>query len=197
MATITELQNNITGLSFRTTLNNNYQNLNNDKVEITTFNTEVDRIDTAETDIDSLETRMDTAETDITSLETRMDAAEGLLDFDYEAVTNVTVTSDTYVEVINRTFALSDGTYKLDMSTMFSMDVTNYSAYFRFSIDGGSTWREVIEESSDISNIIPLAYSFMIPVTSSTLNIQIQARVENASATLTIEDMTVMVDRKA
>ena len=197
MATITELQNNITGLSFRTTLNDNYANLNNDKVELTAFNTQVDRIDTAEGDITAIEGRLDVNEGDIDSLENRMTAAEGLLDFEYTAVTDVQTSSTTYVEVINSTYALTDGTYKIDMSAMFNMDVTNYSAYFRFSTDNGVTWREVVEESSDVNNIIPLAYSFMLPVTGNTLNIQIQAKVENAGATLTIEDMQVMVDRKA
>ena len=196
MATITELQNNITGLSFRTTLNDNYANLNNDKVELTAFNTQVDRIDTAESDIDDIEAWIDTHDDQIDTLVNRITAAEGLLDFEYTAVTNVQTNSTTYVEVINSTYALTDGTYKVDMSAMFNMDVTNYSAYFRFSVDNGVTWREVIEESSDVNNIIPLAYSFMLPVTNNTLNIQIQAKVENAGATLTIEDMQVMVDRK-
>jgi hypothetical protein len=197
MATITELQNNITGLSFRTTLNNNYQNLNNDKVELTAFNTQVDRIDTAETDIDALDTLTTTHTADISSLETRMDAAEGLLDFDYETVTNEVITSDSYVEVINREFALTNGVYKIDMSAMFTMSSISQSAYFRFSLDNGVTWREVIEENKDLSDVRPLAYSFMFPVTNNTLDIQIQTRVENTGPTLTIQDMTVMVDRKA
>lgn len=197
MATITELQNNITGLSFRTTLNDNYANLNNDKVELTAFNTQVDRIDTAESDIDDIEAWIDAHDDEIDSLVNRIEANEGLLDFEYTAVTNVQTSSTTYVGVINSTYALTDGTYKVDMSAMFNMDVTNYSAYFRFSVDNGVTWREVVEESSDVNNIIPLAYSFMLPVTNNTLNIQIQTKVENAGATLTIEDMQVMVDRKA
>ena len=197
MATITELENNMSGLTFRTTLNNNLGSLNTDKVELADFNDAVDRIDTAEEDIIAAEGRLDTNEGDIEALEDRMDAAEGLLDFDHESVSNFSTTSINYVEIMNREFALSDGLYKVDMSTMFTMSVTNYSAYFRFSLDNGVTWREVIEEVKDIHDVRPLTYSFMLPVTNNTLDIRIQVRVENAAATLTVQDMNIMVDRKA
>ena len=197
MATITELQNNITGLSFRTTLNNNYANLNNDKVELTAFNTALDRVDTAEANITSIQSWIDTHESEINALADRITVNEGLLDFEYATVSNVVIGDSTYVEVINNTFALTNGLYKIDMSTMFNMDVLNYDAFFRFSLDNGVTWREVRSQIIDLAESKALSYSFMYPVTNNTLNIQIQSKIENAAYNLTIEDLQVMIDRKA
>jgi len=126
---------------------------------------------------------------------------QGIKDFytyDYESKINTIVTSDSYVEVSRLTTLSRDaGTYSVTNSMMYSYDNTNRSAFFRFSLDGGANWNEIRKEPKDNTDKLPESYTTTIVRTGADIfDIIIQARVEDATDTLTIYKLDIMLERK-
>lgn len=193
MATITDLQNEMTGLTFRTTLNNNFDNLNNDKAETTHTHAGVY---TPVADTTALDARVTTNEGDIATNSASITALEGLSTYDYATISNVTVTNDVYENILTLTTPIRDaGTYEIRMSQMYTLASTVNSAYFRFRVDGG-TWVEVRREPKDVTDIVPMDYWKVISHVGGTITVEVESRKGNAADVLTILEMSAAVVRK-
>jgi len=118
--------------------------------------------------------------------------------YDYAQVANHTVTNDVYEEVLRlTTVSRPTGVYKAELSMIYSLNSTTTSAFFRFSIDGGTTWTEVRKEPKDNTDLVPEAYPFTVSHTAGARVIIIQARKENAADVLNIAAMDIMFERRA
>jgi hypothetical protein len=199
MATITELQNNISGLSFRTTLNNNFANLNNDKAETATVMAVDNRLVSAEADIVSLDTRTTSTEGAVVNNTASINTLEEKESYNYTTLQNFTVPNSTYVDVINDTYpSLSAGNYLLTLSMMYTLNSNNTGVFFRFSTDGGTTWSpEIRHEPKDITDTNVVSYSKPLTLGDGDFNIVIQGKKQLAGDVANVLEMTVVLDRKA
>jgi hypothetical protein len=199
MATITDLQNNISGLSFRTTLNDNFDNLNNDKAEVTAVTGINTRLVGAEADITSIDTRVTAAENAIVNSTVSINDLEALQSFNYTTIQNYTVPTTTYSNVISDTYSsLEAGTYLLTLSMMYTLNSNNTGVFFRFSTDGGSTWSpEVRHEPKDVTDTNVVSYHQIKVLGAGDFNVVIQGRKESAADTAVVLEMTTALERKA
>ena len=88
------------------------------------------------------------------------------------------------------------GVYEIKFSTTFSYDSTSRSAYFQWSLDGGTAWEEFRIEPKDVTDVKALDYSFPFNHTGGVMNIQLQGRCENASDTLEVRFANIVFERK-
>lgn len=137
--------------------------------------------------------------TDIATNTSDVSDLQELSAFDYVKVLSRTVTNDVY-ETVGELDTVTDrsiGVYKITLSMMYTLNSTNHSAYFRFSMDGGSNWIEVRRESKDITDLIPETYSAVLEQTAlEPINIIVQSRKEDSSNVLTISALDIMSERK-
>jgi hypothetical protein len=190
VATITTLLNNITGLSFRQTLNENFVNLNADKAELTSLTALDNRITTNENDITTIEQ-------DVTSLQSSVSTLQGVVNyFEFEEVEDTEVTSTTYQDIINVTYTPPVGIYKLDMSLLHTLSNNNATAFFRFSLDGGATWFEFSKKTLSPADINNSTVTKIINHLGGNFSIRIQARKESSGDTLTIRNLVTALQRK-
>ena len=118
-------------------------------------------------------------------------------EFAYTKVPSLTVDSTTYTDIGTLNVAdLKGGDYKLTLSMIFSLDNTNTSAYFRFSVDGGVSWVEVRREAKDVLDKMPEAYITILTLPNGSVDIIVQARKESAADTLEILDHNIILERK-
>lgn len=127
----------------------------------------------------------------------RITTLENFSEFEYTKVTNHTVSGTTFEAVASLNATKTAGTYQVNQSMLYSLDNTNTSAYFRFSVDGGANWTEVRREPKDNTDKEPMAAVYVLPHAGGTMDIQIQARKENAGDVLEIYSLDLMVERKA
>jgi len=197
MATINTLNNGVTGLSFRQTLNDNFSNLNDSKVELSAVNSLDTRLTTAESEINSLDTATTALDLSLSSLETDVETLQGFHSFNYEAISNRNVVGDTYEDIINATYAnLAAGTYTLTLSMVFSLNNTNTSSFFRFSTDGGSNWLEIRKEVKDITDLEVVSYTKPVVHAGGNFTLIVQSKKENAADVLNISEMSSIFERK-
>lgn len=194
MATITTLENNITGLSFRQQVNSNFENLNTDKVE----NTSLDATNTRVTNLETYRTAtLEPLETEVDTIDSRLQALEQYDVFEYQQVNNHSVTTTVYADVINFTTAnLEAGIYKVALGQMFNLDSAVNLAWFRASFDGGLTWMEVAEKVVDVSANKPLSFFTVINHPGGTVNIITQAKKDATGDVLNIVQQTMTLERK-
>ena len=105
-----------------------------------------------------------TATAVLSALDARLTAAESkalfIPSYDYVQGNSITVTGAVYEEIARLTTPSREaGIYKLSQSMMYSLNSTTNSAYFRFSINGGSTWNEIRREPKDNLDVLPSAYT--------------------------------------
>ena len=129
--------------------------------------------------------------------EDRIDTLEGFHTFDYAAGQTITVPSTTYSSVLSLTTpSRPAGTYVLTQSMLYSLDSTGDSAYFRFTINGGSTWTEISKEPKDTTDLAPESFSKVLVHPGGVFDIEIQSRKEALGDVLTIYDINLFVERK-
>ncbi len=88
-------------------------------------------------------------------------------------------------------------TFEFKMSTSFTLDSAIHSAFFRFSIDGGSTWDEITLEPSDVTNKQSPTYFFPKDVLKNAgVSLILQARKEDAADVMTILYADVIIEKK-
>jgi hypothetical protein len=189
MAILTTILNGITGLSFRTQVNDNFTALNNAKSE-TTHNHNTLYATKA------TETTVATNTTDIGLVDDRVTALESFHTYDYNIASNITVTNDVYENVLTLTTPIREaGTYEIRMSQMYSLNSTINSAFFRFRVNGGA-YVEVRREPKDNTDIIPMDYwKVLTHAGGTTITVEIEARKGNASDILTIAEINAAVTR--
>ena len=191
--TLSTILNGITGLSFRTQVNDNFTALNNGKSDTTHTHTDYETsIATNTSDIGTINT------TTIPAATARLDSLEAFHTYDYTNVANVTVTNDVYETVATLTTPTRDvGTYEIRMSQLYTLNSTTNSAFFRFRINGGS-WVEVRREPKDNTDAIPMSYWRVLELgVAGAITVEVQSRKGNAADILTIAELNIAVDRKA
>jgi len=118
--------------------------------------------------------------------------------YNYIKGAGITVTNDVYEEIIRLTTgSLDAGIYKLSQSMLYSLNSTNTSAFFRFSIDGGVNWSEIRREPKDNLDTLPSSYTSTIVHIGGIMDIVIQSRKESASDILNVASIDVIFERKA
>jgi len=97
------------------------------------------------------------------------------------------VMTDVYQEVANVTLVGAElGDYEHMMSITSQYDQTTKSEFFRFSLDGGSTWEESQTEPKDKTDKRYISYPFVRTQVSGDLQLIIQARKEDVTGVMTV-----------
>lgn len=139
---------------------------------------------------------------DIVLLDTRVAILEGDNPFtpfyQYDKQQDIVITDDAYEEIARLTTTEQPaGTYEYKLAMTYSLDSTSSSAYMRFSIDGGSTWNEMVREPKDNTDKIMLAYGFPYEmVAPEIIDIVVEIRKENAGDILQVYYIDIVAERK-
>lgn len=149
-----------------------------------------DQLDTAFTNIDDAITQVD-ANTNALSVLTPLN------NFSTVQIVNHTVAGTTYEPVASFNATKDAGSYLVLQSMIYSLDSITTSAFFRFSVDGGTTWTEVRREPKDNTDKEPLSNAFMLTHAGGILDIQIEARKEAIGDVLEIFSLDLIIERKA
>jgi len=121
--------------------------------------------------------------------------------YEFTKVVNHTVTNDVYetVGTLNTT-VLPAATYEVKLSMTYSLNSTNSSAYFRFSLapTGDSPiWNEFRREPKDNTDKISKYYAFPFVQTVETgMTLQVEVRKENANNTFEIDFLDLIYEWK-
>ena len=149
---------------------------------------------TAQSTADDAQTDATTNAGDITQL-----YLNAPFEYTFDSVSSevVTVTDDTYEEIVRLTTeSRAAGTYKVEKAMLYSLNSTTTSTFFRFSLDGGDNWTEIREEPKDSTDLRPITHPNIVVHTEGIFDIILQARKENASDTLTIQQVSIILERK-
>lgn len=115
--------------------------------------------------------------------------------FEVDIRENLTMT-DTYQEVGNTEMLDAElGCYEFGYSGVHSYDQINKSEYMRFSLDGGTTWQELIREPANTLDIQADSYQFYIRGISGDLSFIVQARAQDATGTMEVYSVNVWIKR--
>ena len=146
----------------------------------------------------NVETKLDTAFTNIDTFMTESIALRHFVPvYEYILASDVTITNDVYQEVCNLTTAsLPAGTYQMSLATIYSLNSTTSSAFFRFSTDGGVTWTEASEEPKDITDKRARTVVLVDVFVGGVKNIIIQARKEVAGDVMVLDITNIIYERK-
>lgn len=118
--------------------------------------------------------------------------------YDYKKVTDFITTSDTYVSLAELiTPTREAGTYEIKISTTFTYNSISKSAYFRWSIDGGTNWEEFSVEPKDFTDKKAMSYSFPYPYLGGVMDIKLECKCEASSDTLDVLFANIVFERKA
>ena len=81
--------------------------------------------------------------------------------YDYNKAQNVLDIPETYDPIVSLVTPFrEEGLYEIGMALSYTFDSNTTSVYLRFSIDGGGTWTEFINEPTDSLDIVPFVYLF-------------------------------------
>lgn len=119
------------------------------------------------------------------------------LPYDYSIVSDHTVTGDVYEQVASLiTEERPTGWYELKISMSHTLDSLSSGAFFRYSVDGGTTWTEY-NRSAQVNNGILLdTFIELINHTTGIFEISVEARKETATDTLIIKKINLILERK-
>ena len=116
--------------------------------------------------------------------------------YDYNKTVGFTVPSTTYSEVDRLTVpGATAGTYEIKFSWTSTLDSTNTSQFFRYSIDAGATWNEFRIEPSAVDDQFPFTYFYPHAHLGGDFELIFQARKENAGDTMTIDFLDIIFQR--
>jgi len=112
-------------------------------------------------------------------------------------VSGVSTTSSAYTPINSLTVSnAAPGTYEITLSMLFSYSTITRSAFFRFSRDGGVSWKEIRQESKDLTDNIASTYVTTAVHTTGDLGIQVEYRTEADADILNVATMDIIIDRK-
>lgn len=116
----------------------------------------------------------------------------------FTELSNVAVTSDTYVQVNELTTdILPAGTYELKNTMVSNYDTNTRSGFCRLSFDGGINWLEYNYEPKDTTDIhVNTCGRPLVLATDGIISIIIQARCEDVADTLTFITGNTILERK-
>ena len=109
----------------------------------------------------------------------------------------IAIVDDTYqtvCELITPTRVA--GTYQFLVSMNWDYNTISKSAYYRWSIDGGATWKENSIETKDKTNIENFSYVFPKVLSNGPIHMILQARKEAANDVMTVHHANLVVERK-
>jgi hypothetical protein len=148
-------------------------------------------------DLLSDETKTDTEanKTSITALE---DKALFIPSYDFVNNKDIVIADDIYEEIASLHLTNKEaGIYEINMSIIFSLDSAIHSAYFKSSVDNGSTYTEIRQEPKDSTDKLIKSNTIVYTQASAgPIDIIIQSKKENTSDVLTVYSITAIVERK-
>ncbi len=112
--------------------------------------------------------------------------------------TEVTVATPGWQRILVLPYTIAAGTttYEFKVSALYDFDDRTKAAHFRFSIDGGGTWKEFAIDPHDL----PLVYIFPqlnSHVADTQIEFVLEAAKPDATGTMTIHEAALIVERKA
>ncbi len=115
----------------------------------------------------------------------------------YSKATNVDV-QDTWTDICSIESLENDqAVFEYKFSATFTLDSATHFAYFRYSIDEGSTWYELREEPSDWDNKQTIDYFFPVPVAKDAgVHLMIQAMKEDSADVMTVSYADAVIEKK-
>jgi len=117
--------------------------------------------------------------------------------YDYKKVKDQVTTSDAYAPLVSMaTPAREAGTYEIKISSTFTYNTTGKSAFFRWSIDGGTNWEEFSVEPKDVTDKKALSYDFPYEHLGGAIDIRLEFKCESASNTLTVLFANLVFEQK-
>ena len=127
--------------------------------------------------------------------------AQYTYDYKKEGITSggaIEIIDDTYQTVCELiTPSRPAGTYEMLVSLVWTFNTANRSAYYRWSADGGSTWKELSTEASDKTNTENFSYSFPKSLSTGVIHLVLQARKELAGNEMIVQHANLVAERKA
>ena len=117
--------------------------------------------------------------------------------YNYNKVSGISTTSSTY-SVANSLLVedAPEGVYEYKFIMTYNHSTTTKSAYFRFSLDGGTTWNEVRKEVKDVTDNIPVYYGFPVVHPGGDIDLVIEYRTEVDGNVLNVSFIDIVVERK-
>lgn len=151
------------------------------------------RVTQNEADVTALDGRVTVNEADLVSLHAIQDA------FDYSNADGSSTTSNTYTTLNSVSLTAAPvGIYQMLNTVAFTYSTTTRSAYFRVSLDGGTTWVEYREEVKDVTDTNLTTQMCVIDHTvAGDLSVLIQFRTENNGDSLAILKNCMTLERKS
>ena len=110
----------------------------------------------------------------------------------------ISVVDDTYETIAELiTPSRPAGTYEMLVSMVWTYSTAARSAFYRWSSDGGATWKELSTETKDKTNTENFSYSFPKSLASGITHLILQARKEGANDEMIVQHANLVVERKA
>ena len=160
------------------------------------------QVDSGDIGLDQVDNTSDLDKPISTATQTALDSKQGIFSYDYqkEGITSggaITIVDDTYQTICELiTPSRPAGTYELLASMVWTYDTASRSAFYRWSADGGSTWKELSTEASDKTNTENFSYSFPKELPEGVVHMVLQARKENAADEMIVDHANLVVERK-
>ena len=122
-----------------------------------------------------------------------------ILTFDNKVVENVTIGTDypDWTEV--NYFTSPDrvaGRYKVGMSVIWKLDTVKKSGMLRYSVDGGTSWKEFQSEPKDKTNDNANTFGLTVDHTGGVFDIRIDMTREAGTASMDCSRSEIIIERK-
>jgi hypothetical protein len=123
-----------------------------------------------------------------------------ILTYDNQIVENITITTDNPNWTPVNSFTTPDreaGKYKIEMSVIWKLDTTTKSGMLRYSVDGGTSWKEFQSEPKDKTNDNANVFGLTLDHTGGPINVQIEMTRESGTNAMDCSRCEIIVERKA
>jgi len=110
-----------------------------------------------------------------------------ILTYDYTKAVDINAIPEVYTPVVGMvTPSRPVGIYEMGLSLTYNFSVANKSVFMRFSTDGGVSWNEFTAEPKDTTDDEPHFYQFPMEHVGGAVDMQIEARKEDANGVLNV-----------
>jgi hypothetical protein len=122
-----------------------------------------------------------------------------IMTFDNQVVENVTITTDNPDWTTVNHFATPDrvaGKYKVEMSAIWKLDTVTKSGMLRYSVDGGTTWKQFQSEPKDKTNDNANVFGLTIDHVGGVIDVRIEMTRESGTNAMDCSRCEIIVERK-
>jgi hypothetical protein len=122
-----------------------------------------------------------------------------ILTYDNQVAENITITTDypDWTQINYFTSPVREaGKYKIGMSVIWKLGTVTKSGLLRYSLDGGSTWKEFQSEPKDKTNDNANVFAQTVDHAGGAFDIRIDMTREAGTASMDCSFSEITIDRK-